>query len=116
MWSINATTRIYLATGVTDMRMGINGLSALAENKIKQSPLSGHLFAFCNRRRNRLKILFWDGSGLWICAKRLEGGRFTWPEDSQCKGSFDRDRFLMLMNRLQWQQTQQKSWYRHESG
>ncbi|MBT5707695.1 MAG: IS66 family insertion sequence element accessory protein TnpB [Verrucomicrobia bacterium] len=69
MWAINATTRIYLAVGTTDMRLGFNGLSALVEHQLKQSPVSGYLFAFCNRRRNRMKLLFWDGSGLWHCVR-----------------------------------------------
>ena len=112
MWAINATTRIYLAVGITDMRLGFNGLSALVEHQLKQSPLSGHLFAFCNRRRNRLKLLFWDGSGLWQCSKRLESGRFSWPEAGQ-PTEMEREEFLMLLGGLEWQGTRRKAWYRH---
>ena len=61
------------------MRKGFNGLSAAVESLIRQDPLSGHVFAFCNRRRNMLKLLCWDGSGLWVAAKRLERGTFAWP-------------------------------------
>jgi len=112
MWAINATTRIFLAQGATDMRLGFNGLCALVEHQIRESPVSGHLFAFCNRRRNRLKLLFWDGSGLWVCAKRLEAGRFTWPQKEEpCE--LDRERFLMLLGGLEWASTIQKPWYRH---
>jgi len=71
---------IYLAAGVTDMRKSFDTLAQIAEGVLKQDPLSGHLFVFCNRRRNRLKILVWDRSGYWLCAKRLEEGTFTWPE------------------------------------
>ena len=113
MWAINATTRIYLAVGTTDMRLGFNGLSALVEHQLKQSPVSGHLFAFCNRRRNRLKLLFWDGSGLWQCAKRLERGCFSWPEAGM-PTEMEREEFLMLLGGLEWQTTRRKAWYRHQ--
>ena len=80
MLTLSPATRIYLAGGATDLRKSFNGLSALAAEQLGQDPLSGHLFLFCNGRRNRLKILYWDGSGLWVCAKRLEKGAFAWPE------------------------------------
>jgi hypothetical protein len=62
---------------VTDMRKGFEGLYGLVRDRLSCEPLSGHLFLFCNAQRNRLKVLVWDGSGLWVCAKRLEKGRFT---------------------------------------
>jgi transposase len=80
MLSLGNTTRVFLATGATDMRKGFEGLYALVKERLAQDPLSGHLFVFCNRWRTRIKVLYWDGSGLWICAKRLEKGRFWWPE------------------------------------
>ena len=72
-------TRVFLALGVTDMRKGYEGLSSLVKHQFKEDPLSGHLFVFANRHRNRLKILYCDGTGIWICAKRLPQGRFAWP-------------------------------------
>jgi transposase len=69
-------TRIYLAAGATDMRKGFEGLFGLARDRLQLEPLSGHVFLFSNAHRNRLKLLFWDGSGLWVCSKRLEKGRF----------------------------------------
>jgi transposase len=75
-----AATRIYLAAGATDMRKGFEGLYGLVREQLAQDPLSGHVFVFTNRSRTRLKLLYWDGSGLWVCAKRLERGRFRWPE------------------------------------
>ena len=80
MFGVGPATRIYLAAGATDMRKGFEGLYGLVRDRLQCEPLSGHVFLFCNRQRNRLKVLFWDGSGLWVCAKRLAKGRFRWPE------------------------------------
>lgn len=73
-------TRIYLAMGHTDMRKAINGLSILVEDQLHQDPFSGHLFVFCNRRRNIVKILYWDRNGFCLWQKRLEKHLFRWPE------------------------------------
>ena len=62
------------------MRKGFEGLYGMARDRLRCDPLSGHVFLFANAQRNRVKLLFWDGSGLWVCAKRLEKGRFRWPE------------------------------------
>jgi len=72
--------RVYLACGRTDMRKSINGLSAIVESSFKLDPFDGALFVFCNRNRDRVKILEWDGDGFWLHLKRLEKGRFRWPE------------------------------------
>ena len=72
--------RVYLALGNTDMRKSINGLSILVESNMDLDPFSGHLFVFCNRRRNILKILYWDRNGFCLWYKRLEKHRFIWPE------------------------------------
>jgi transposase len=68
VFGIGPATRIYLALGATDMRKGFEGLHGLVRDRLQLEPLSGHVFLFCNKARNRTKILFWDGSGLWICA------------------------------------------------
>jgi len=73
MFGLGAATRIYVATGNTDMRLGFNGLYGLVSNKLLGDPLSGHLYLFANARRDRMKVLFFDGSGLWVCAKRSHG-------------------------------------------
>jgi transposase len=67
---INSKELIYLALGPTDMRKGFEGLYGLVRDKLQLAPLSGHVFIFCNKERNRIKVLFWDGSGLWVCGKR----------------------------------------------
>lgn len=80
MLSLPPSVRIYLARGVTDMRKQIDGLAGLVEHVLQQDPLSGHLFVFCNRARDRVKILYWESSGYWLMHKRLERGRFAWPD------------------------------------
>jgi transposase len=80
MIALSSSTRVHLAVQPIDLRGSFNALSALVKNVLALDPLSGQVFVFINRRRTRLKALFWDGSGLWVCAKRLERGRFAWPE------------------------------------
>ena len=71
MVNFSSATRVFVATQPTDLRGSFNKLFALTQTVLQQDPLSGHWFVFTNRDRNRIKILFWDGSGLWVCAKRL---------------------------------------------
>ncbi len=75
-----AAENVWLAPGATDMRGSIDSLAAKARYVIKQDPLGNHVFVFCNKSRNRLKILFWDTNGFWLLYKRLEKGRFRWPQ------------------------------------
>jgi len=79
MFGFGPATRIYVATGATDMRKSFNGLYGLVRDRLGCDPQSGHVFLFANARRNRLKLLVYDGSGLWTCAKKLDGGCFGWP-------------------------------------
>jgi transposase len=83
--TFSPTMRVFFAPGATDMRKAFDGLAAATKQIIGQDPLSGHLFIFCNRRRDRLKMIFWDRSGYWLFAKRLEKGTFAWPEPRQGK-------------------------------
>lgn len=70
---------VYLCCGHTDMRKSINGLSVLVEQSFSLDPFAEALYVFCNRARDRIKILEWDGDGFWLYFKRLERGRFRWP-------------------------------------
>ena len=76
---------VYLACGHTDMRKSINGLAAIVEVSFKLDPFGGEIFVFCNRNRDRIKILKWDGDGFWLYFKRLEKGRFRWSASDENK-------------------------------
>ncbi len=80
MLKINEQTKVYLACGDTDMRKQINGLAAMVENSFLLAPYENAMFVFCNRSKNRLKILLWEDNGYWLLLKRLERGHFKWPE------------------------------------
>jgi transposase len=74
-----AHTRVYLVAGATDMRKQIDGLAALVVDVLEADPFSSHLFVFCNRARDKLKVLFWHNNGFWLWYRRLERQRFCWP-------------------------------------
>jgi transposase len=111
---LGPATRIYLAAGATDMRKGFDGLYGLVRDRLLCEPLSGHLFLFCNAQRNRLKVLLWDGSGLWVCAKRLPKGCFSWPQsgDAQGKVVLSHEELSLLLGGIDLAQTKSKRWYR----
>ena len=93
MLTLAGGLKIFLRREPTDMRLGYEGLSALARNVFGQSPTSGHLFVFVNRSRNRSKMLLWDNGGFWLCSRRLEQGTFAMPSISQARqGTFEIDR------------------------
>jgi transposase len=116
MFGLGAATRIYVAVGSTDMRKGFEGLYGLVRDQLGLDPLSGHLCLFCNKGRNRLKVLYWDGSGLWICAKRLEWGRFSWPSDGEqsARVTLSQEELSLLLGGIDLTRTRRKNWYRKE--
>lgn len=79
MLTLSPAVRIYLAAGATDLRLGFDGLAAIAREVLERDPLSGALFVFSNARRTRVRVLTWDGTGMWLMTKRLERGTFAWP-------------------------------------
>ncbi len=104
MLSIAAGTRIFLAAGPTDMRKGFDGLQGLVTGVLEQDPLSGHLFLFVNRRRDKLKILYWDGDGLAIWYRRLEQGTFQLPtiQADQTSAQIGSDDLMMLLRGIDY--------------
>ncbi len=82
MLNIGPGCKVFLVAGPTDMRKSFDTLAAVVRHVISDDPLSGHLFVFCNRNRDRLKALVWEESGFWLFAKRLEKGTFIWPDES----------------------------------
>jgi transposase len=116
MFSVGSATRIYVAAGSTDMRKGFEGLFGLVRDRLDCDPLSGHVFLFANAQRNRLKLLFWDGSGLWVCAKRLEKGRFRWPETGETKITLTHEELVLLVGGIDLASTRRRAWYRASAG
>ncbi len=115
MFSLSSTTRVFLLPGPTDMRKGFEGLRSLAEHRMEQDPLSGHLFVFCNRAKNRLKVLFWDGTGLWVCAKRVETGRVDWPAEGQPFKEQTTHQLSLILNGLVLSEASEKPWFRRRA-
>jgi transposase len=106
------SVKVFLAAGATDMRKSFDGLSGLARSVPGEDPLSGHLFVFCNRRRDRLKILYFDGSGLWVFAKRLEKGTFSWPEEGGApRVEMRAGELALLVGGIDLSRTRRRRWY-----
>ena len=113
MFGLGLATKIYIAIETIDMRKGFEGLYGLVRDQLGHDPLSGHLFLFTNKTRTRLKALVWDGSGLWVCAKRLEKGRFRWPEaEGKHSVTMRPEELAMLVYGLDVKETRQRNWYR----
>ena len=102
MIGLPAGTRIWLAAGVTDMRSGFNGLAAKVEIALQADPFSGHVFVFRGKRGDLLKILWWSGDGLFLLAKRLERGRFLWPQATEGSVSLSAAQLSMLLEGIDW--------------
>ena len=102
MIPVPAGTRVWLAVGQTDMRKGFDGLAALAQEKLARNPFDGHLFVFRGKRGDLLKVLWFDGQGLCLFAKRLERGRFIWPSPADGKVVISQAQLAMLLEGIDW--------------
>ncbi len=102
-------TKVWIAAGVTDMRKGMDGLAALAQTALEQEPFSGHVFVFRGRRGDLLKLVWFDGDGLCLFAKRLERGRFIWPQASSGTVSLTAAQLSMLLEGIDWRRPQ-RTW------
>ena len=115
MISLLPTTTIFLATAPTDLRKAYDGLAVLVRQSLDQDPLSGSLYVFCNRRRDRIKILFWEEGGYWLCARRLEKGTFCWPQREEACARYRRQELVLLLGGIDLKQTQARKWYGREA-
>jgi len=100
--SVPAGTRIWVAAGRTDMRKGFTGLCSLVQGALENNPFCGHLFVFRGRRGDLIKLLWWDGTGLCLLAKRLERGRFVWPQAENGTVSLSTAQLSMLLEGIDW--------------
>ena len=95
-------TRIWIVAGATDMRRGFDGLAALVQTQLEADPFSGQIFVFRGRRGDRIKLLWWDGDGLCLFCKRLEQGRFVWPQATSGSVSLTTAQLAMLLEGIDW--------------
>ncbi len=102
MMGLPAGTKIWLAAGVTDMRKGFNGLSALVQTALHENPFSGQLFVFRGRRGDRVKVLWWDGQGLCLFYKCMEDGKFVWPRAESGVVHLTPAQLSMLLEGIDW--------------
>jgi len=102
MMTLPAHTQIWIAAGVTDLRRGFTGLSGMVQTKLEQDPFSGHVFVFRGRRGDLIKMIWFDGDGLCLFAKRLERGRFVWPQATSGTVCLTRAQLSMLLEGIDW--------------
>jgi len=114
MLNFTGSLKVYLATEPVDLRMSFNGLYAMATNVLKEKPESGGLFVFTNKRRNRVKLLNFDGTGLWVMIKRLETGTFFWPkgvDEENGKLSLAPEALALLLDGVDMKRGSFRPWY-----
>ena len=99
-------TRVWLAAGFTDMRSGFDGLAAKVQLALAADPFSGHIFVFRGKRGHLIKLLWWDGQGLCLLAKRLERGRFIWPAADGGQVHLSAAQLAMLLEGIDWRMPQ----------
>lgn len=97
---LNKVGQVYLAVGVTDLRKAIDGLAIIVQEHFQMDPFSRNLYVFCNRKKDKLKILEWDHDGFWLHHKRLEKGRFQWPDGISEALEVDQRQFRFLLDGL----------------
>ncbi len=115
MIAAGPATRIYLAAGATDLRKSFEGLADLVRHRFQQDPWSGHLFVFTNRRKNRVKVLYWDGSGTWVCTKRLAKGCYAWPKTAPSETTALQvlaEELTLLLSGIDLETTRPRAWWR----
>jgi transposase len=114
MLSFSGSLKIFVAVEPCDMRKGFEGLLALTATVLEQDIRSGALYVFSNRRHNRLKVLYWDGSGIWLMTKRLEEGTFSWPQGEQKVMALRPEAFALLTDGVDLRGAKMRPWYERE--
>ena len=117
MLSFANNLKIFLSTEPIDLRKSYEGLYAFTQNRLGEDPLSGGLFLFTNQRYDRIKILYWDGTGLWVMTKRLEKGRFSWPKGTDIQGGklkLSGEAMVLLLDGVDLRQGKMRPWYQRE--
>lgn len=117
MLSFPGSLKVFVALEPCDLRKSFNGLHALASERLGEDPRGGALFVFTNRRHTRLKILYWDGTGLWVMIKRLERGTFAWPRTVEAGASKLRlapEALAMLTDGIELRGARMRPWYDRE--
>src|SRR4051812_5226334 len=109
MMALPANTRIWIAAGVTRFRGGLPGVSAPVESPLGEKPFCGHVFVFRGRRGDLIKVLWYDGDGLCLFAKRLERGRFVWPQATSGTVALTRAQLSMLLEGIDWRRPE-RTW------
>ncbi len=117
MLSFTGSLKVFVALEPCDMRKSFNGLQALVSEQLGEDPRQGALFVFSNRSHTRLKILYWDGSGLWVMSKRLEEGTFSWPKPSQAQSKklkLTPEALALLTDGVDLRGARLRPWYERE--
>jgi transposase len=116
MLSFFSGLKIYASVDAVDLRKSFEGLSAIIQNILDENPSSGSLYIFTNQRRNRVKLFYWDGTGLWVMTKRLEKGTFFWPKkkEGQTKLSLTPESMALLLDGVDLRQGTLRPWYERE--
>jgi len=115
MLSWTGSLKVFLAVEPVDLRLGFEGLYMLVLERLKKDPHSGELYLFTNRSRNRIKLLYWDGTGLWVMAKRLEKGTFFWPKsmaEGETNLSVTPEALVLLLNGMDLKNGAMRPWFR----
>lgn len=109
--------RIFLVAGATDMRKSFNGLAGIVRDRLEADPMSRHLFLFCNRPRNRLKVLVADESGVWVLSKRLDRGTFSWPaiDSDSVRVEYREEQLALLLRGFDVDELRPRRWRRRNS-
>ena len=110
MLSFAGSLKVFVAVDPCDLRKSFDGLHALVTERLQEAPQTGALFVFTNRRRNRLKILFWDRDGWWLCSKRLESGTLSWPTSECPSVELSPEELTLLVSGIDLSRTQRRKW------